>query len=85
MFAAFHDQPPPLTIRIKLRLEMEIKKCKFCIRKFWHAEYRNVKIWNAEYRNFNVLKAFPVAFFNQKSFLLSGHSGLFRQPYCNTN
>ena len=53
MFAAFHDQPPPLTIRIKLRLEMEIKKCKFCIRKFWHAEYRNVKIWNAEYRNFN--------------------------------
>ena len=24
-------------------------------------------------------------FVNQKSFLLSGHSGLFRQPYCNTN
>ena len=53
MFAAFHDQFPLLTIRIKLRLEMEIKKCKFCIQKFWHAEYWNVKIWNAEYRNFN--------------------------------
>ena len=53
MFAAFHDQFPLLTIRIKPRLEMEIKKCKFCIQKFWHAEYWNVKIWNAEYRNFN--------------------------------
>ena len=53
MFAAFHDQFPLLTICIKLRLEMEIKKWKFCIQKFWHAEYWNLKIWNAEYRNFN--------------------------------
>ena len=53
MFAAFHDQFTLLTICIKLRLEMEIKGCKFCIQKFWDAEYWNLKIWNAEYRNFN--------------------------------
>lgn len=61
MFAAFHDQFPLLTIRIKLRLEMEIKNCKFCVQKFWDAEYWNVRfgMQNIEILMFRKLSLLP--------------------------